>query len=94
MLYASLTGPLLGLYFPIPTENKILARFMLNSSKLQKLWCSLYDEKETNILCSTYGGTKLPKEFMFKLDYDYCFCEETYNKICNDGPIEKFIIRS
>ncbi len=69
-LYASLTGPLLGLYLPLPFSSEALNRVALNSSSMKRLWCSVYSEDQTTRCISEYGGTKLPDSFARKLDYD------------------------
>lgn len=71
--YASLVGPLLGVYFPLPTEltNRVAEGVALNTSKLQRLWCSVYDEKEVDRMIKQFGGKKLPDHpFASQLDYD------------------------
>lgn len=40
--YASLAGPLIGVFYPLPFENELANRFALNNSKLKDLWCSVY----------------------------------------------------
>jgi hypothetical protein len=71
-LYASLTGPLLGLYFPMPAdivgENQF--RAALASSKLAKLWCSIYTEEQVDESIAKWGGWKLPEKLASALDYD------------------------
>lgn len=61
MLYAGLTGPLMGLYLPIPADNKAEAGRMLNNSKLKLLWSNVYTEEELD--ASSAKLTKLPKSF-------------------------------
>jgi hypothetical protein len=61
MLYAGLTGPLLGAYLPIPADDKVEAARMLNGSKLKSLWCAVYTEEE--LAASNAKLTKLPKNF-------------------------------
>lgn len=70
--YASLTGPLIGLYYPIPAEmtSGIEERVALNTSKLKSLWCSIYDEKEVDRQIAEFGGVKLPDKLARSLDYD------------------------
>lgn len=69
MTYATLIGPLHGLYFPLPDGTEKQHRDMLNSSALKDLWCALYDEETVDQLMSVYGGIKLPvaqrEHFMF-----------------------------
>lgn len=72
-LYVSLTGPLLGLYFPLPIElddDLKKAAKAVNSSKLKAVWCSLYTEKAAQLCVSQFGGTLLPDSFASQLDYD------------------------
>ncbi len=70
MLYASLIGPLFGLYYPIPTDDMDAARTMMHTSKLAKLWCSIYTYEEVLGFISKFGGHVLPTEFADRLDYD------------------------
>lgn len=70
MWYASLTGPLLGLYYPIEADSKDQARVMINTSKLKGLWCSIYRDDELDEQLAQFGGIKLPMGFTRKLDYD------------------------
>jgi hypothetical protein len=69
MLYASLTGPLLGLYYPLPTDDKEVARVMLSTSSLKQLWCSIYTETEAQHCVAKYSGMLLPEEYAKRLDY-------------------------
>ena len=70
MLYASLTGPLLNIYYPLPFNDHIKNRVALNESKLRSLWCSVYTEEEVDKYIRLYGGLKLHPSFAEKLDYD------------------------
>jgi hypothetical protein len=70
VLYASLTGPLLGLYLPLPFDNQIAARVALNTSRLKGLWCSVYTRPEVEQQIKEYGGVLLPARFAELLDYD------------------------
>lgn len=67
MMYASLTGPLVGLYFPLPSKSEEENRIALNQSKLQNLWCSIYTEKEVNEHIKKYGGQKLDAHFALRI---------------------------
>ena len=69
-LYASLMGPLLGMYYPLPFDDEGKCRVALNSSSLAKLWCSVYTSKVVDESIAKYGGIKLPDEYARKLDYD------------------------
>jgi len=72
-LYASLTGPLLGVFYPLPTDDEILARRMLNSSKLKNLWCSVYTVQQiwnNTLKMRLPAPTYLDDSFAQKLDYD------------------------
>jgi hypothetical protein len=71
--YASLTGPLLGLYYPLPDELETREQrgIAMNTSKLKSLWCSIYPEGEVDIQLLQFGGSKLPDECAGRLDYDY-----------------------
>lgn len=68
--YASLMGPLLGIYYPLPFDNERQNRIVLNTSKLSKLWCSVYTRNEVEEQIKRFGGQMLPDEFANKLDYD------------------------
>lgn len=69
-LFASLTGPLLGVYYPLPFADENSARRALNSSGLKRLWCSVYTREQVAEQLDTYGGVQLPDTFARKLDYD------------------------
>jgi hypothetical protein len=69
-LYASLTGPLLGLYLPLPFDNPIAARLALNTSKIKSLWCSVYTRAEAEQSIRDFGGQILPASMAKHLDYD------------------------
>lgn len=68
--YATLAGPLMGVYYPLPFDNERDNRVALNTSKLAKLWCSIYPKDEVDKQVRKYGGCVLPAEFALKLDYD------------------------
>ena len=68
--YASLMGPLLGMYYPLPFDNEWQNRMALNTSRLSKLWCSVYTLEEVEQQIKLYGGFMLPDGFANKLDYD------------------------
>ena len=68
--YASLMGPLLGLYYPLPFDNERQNRIALNTSRLKGLWCSVYTRKDVEDQIRQFGGMMLPDEFANKLDYD------------------------
>lgn len=71
MLYASLVGPLFGVYYPIPTDDEATARAMLATSKLAKLWCSVYTAEQLEEILKKFKGTiVLPDRFANNLDYD------------------------
>lgn len=70
-LYASLTGPLLGLYFPLPRFlNPMSARVALNTSKLKGLWCSVYTREEVGRQIKQFGGLMLDDGYARLLDFD------------------------
>lgn len=71
--YASLIGPLTGLYYPLPTElnTYIQQRKALNTSKLKALWCSIYSVKEVDGQIEKFGGQKLPDRLARTLDYEH-----------------------
>ena len=67
-MYASLTGPLLGVYFPLPEGDESEQRELLNSSKLKNIWCAIYTEDHVDDLARNHPGIiKLPKPFAMKL---------------------------
>lgn len=69
--YVSLTGPLLGIYFPVSDDwNEAQIRRALNTSRLKNLWCSVYPRKEVFSQIIAYGGQILPDNFINMLDYD------------------------
>jgi hypothetical protein len=68
--YASLVGPLLGVYYPLPFTNEFECRAALNCSKLRHLWCRILSREEVAQDLAEYGGVVLPDEFAMKLDYD------------------------
>jgi anaerobic selenocysteine-containing dehydrogenase len=68
--YASLIGPLRGIYYPLPEASRDQQRVMMNTSRLKNLWHSIYDEAEVDRQLKEYGGVKLPPDFAKKLDYD------------------------
>lgn len=72
--YASLIGPLLGLYYPLPQvfdDSPERQRLAMNSSRLAKLWHSVYSSDEVDRQIKEFGGLKLPDEFARRLDYDH-----------------------
>lgn len=72
--YASLIGPLIGLYYPKPPElDTMQFRLALNSSRLKSLWHSIYDAAEVRRQLLEYGGQMLPIEYASRLDYDSHF---------------------
>lgn len=68
--YASSMGPLLGLYYPLPFDNELQNRKALNTSRLSKVWCSVYSRDQVEEQIKQFGGLMLPDEFATKLDYD------------------------
>lgn len=75
-MFASLVGPLLGVYYPLPFDGEVKNRLALNSSKLHKLWACVYTEKEVDEQVTRWGGVKLPDEFRLRLDYDSYIVEK------------------
>lgn len=88
--YASLTGPLLGVYFPLPIdgakdmrEARIVGGTILNTSKLKPLWCAVYDSDEVDKQIEEFGmdSLKLPDSYAGRIDYDwhavYTMCQKT-----------------
>jgi len=70
MKYASLIGPLLGVYYPLPFEDELENRVALNSSRLEKLWCAIYEREQVELYIRRFGGTMLPEKYARALDYD------------------------
>lgn len=76
--YASLIGPLFGIYYPLPVfenlsgaELEHAQRLALNTSRISKLWCSIYTKEETGKHCEDYGGIMLSRDFAQRLDYNF-----------------------
>lgn len=69
-LYASLTGPLIGLYYPLPFDDERICRVALNTSKLAKLWCAVYTREQVDSAIAEFGGARLADKFAGNLDYD------------------------
>jgi hypothetical protein len=67
--YASLTGPLLGLYYPLPFVQEDANRAALNSSRLKSLWCDIYSAEQADELIKQFGGRKLENVYAQQLDY-------------------------
>ena len=68
--YASLIGPLLGIYYPIPIcslQHIDVVGILLSSTKLRSLWCSVYPTHEARRCVDNYGGLLLPDEFAMRL---------------------------
>jgi hypothetical protein len=70
MRYVSLVKSLIGVYYPVPTDSDDVARTMISTSSLSRMWCSTYTEEETDALIARHGGIKLPPEYARRLDYD------------------------
>jgi len=70
--YASLTGPLLGLYFPLPDElvSDNARACALNTSKLSRLWCSIYTREAALAAIEEWGGSLLDDRHAAWLDYN------------------------
>ena len=79
--YASLIGPLLGLYYPLPDEPETVQRTMLSTSRLKNLWCSIYPESIVDDTIIRFGGSKLPDKYAKKLDYDSFQVEQIRSKL-------------
>jgi hypothetical protein len=67
--YASLIGPLLGLYFPLPDAPEAVQRVMMNTSRLKNLWHSIYTEEQAKDGVEKFGGALLPDSQAKALDY-------------------------
>lgn len=80
--YASLVGPLLGVYYPLPFDDEGTNRIALNTSRLQRLWHSVYRREGVEAQIELYGGVMLPDEYARRLDYDSykvgCYEREAY----------------
>jgi hypothetical protein len=88
-LYASLVGPLQGLYHPLPpAENEREAHLMLNTSKLRELWCSVYTEEhvDANVVKWPHS-VKLPDHFATYFDFDSFAVDKAMGRFldCNEG---------
>jgi hypothetical protein len=70
--YASLVGPLLGVYYPLPAfDSEVEERVALNTSRLSLVWCTIYNEEEVDRQMKQFpGSVKLPDRFAALLDYD------------------------
>lgn len=68
--YASLIGPLLGVYYPLPFADEGKNRVALQTSRLKHLWCSVYTLEETQKQISEMGGIMLDESFVDKLDFN------------------------
>ena len=66
--YASLVGPMMGAYYPLPPIEKMIDEFgvhhynnlygaLLNHSRLKSLWCAIYTEDEVNRHLDDYPNT-------------------------------------
>lgn len=74
--YASLIGPMLGLYYPMPAGfNKAQCRAAMNSSRMKSLWMSVYPRDEVVKQIEEFGGLMLPDQFAKQLDYDSAVVE-------------------
>ena len=90
--YASLTGPFLGLYFPLPLRHDVTAHHariaggaMLNSdAKIQSAWCSIYDEAEVDRQITEFGGAKLPNAQAARLNFDW----HVVHKVCSQFGVD------
>jgi len=83
MLYASLIGPLLGVYYPIGSDDDTTCRVYMNNSKLKHLWCSIYSEEKVDEQIRKWGGVKLPPDMAHRLDYDIYETDKELREIRN-----------
>jgi len=82
--YASLQGPLLGYYFPLPLkgntpkhEARILGGLMLNGCrKLKPLWCAIYDNEEVSQQITQFGGERIRESLADAIDFDWEYIEK------------------
>lgn len=68
--YASLTGPLLGFYYPLPFDDHDVCVCAMNTSRLASLWGGIYRSSDVDRLIQEFGGEKLPDRVAQLLDYD------------------------
>lgn len=68
--YASLVGPLLGVYYPLPFQDESTNRIALNTSRIRGLWCAVYSLAEVEEQIVQWGGIMLGDEYARRLDYD------------------------
>lgn len=68
--YASLVGPLLGVYYPLPFADDDTNRLALSTSRLRYLWCAVYSRAEVDEQIAQWGGILLGDEYARHLDYD------------------------
>jgi hypothetical protein len=69
--YATLVGPLLDIYYPLPFEDENKNRIALSSSRLARLWCSVCNDFEVDEMVKNFGGIKLNDSYISRLDYDW-----------------------
>jgi hypothetical protein len=75
--YASLIGPLFGTYYPLPDAlDEMQCRIALNSSRLARLWASVYTRAEVDKQIAEWGGIILPDSLAAHLDYNYHLVEK------------------
>lgn len=70
--YVSLIGPLVGIMYPLPDDlgTERQRRTAVHTSRLGKLWHSIYTRDEVLEQQQRFPLTILPDEFARKLDYD------------------------
>lgn len=71
--YASLIGPLRGVYYPLPDElaSEGKRRMAMNTCRLKDMWHSIYLAADVQRQAlDFYDSVVLPDDFAKKLDYD------------------------
>lgn len=91
--YASLIGPLCGVFFPLPLDGapnleiaKMVGGIMLNTSRLKSQWHTTYDRAEVERQITEFGNhcTMLPDAYASQLDYN----SHEVQKMCQQLAIE------
>jgi hypothetical protein len=91
--YASLVGPLVGLYYPMPSELSYeQCHHAMNTSKLAKLWCAIYTEEQVDGFLVKYGGQKLNSVRASTLDYDWDTVHGPQDIVVEDLEVPKVIL--
>lgn len=80
--YASLTGPFMGTYYPMPVEleTEDQCRVACQTSKLSALWCAIYSFDDAMDAVRKHGGALLEPGNWGGADVDY-----DYHKVFSNG---------